>query len=199
LLVRNGRDSSSIRILAAISPRLAATQDRAEEIAGQLSQLIDLEVGLGRLELRMGNIQLRDLDPDQRIPADRLPPAEEIEGGQGLYTTFRTLALDQGLSLRQLIDVESAAYGLWSPVGSPESVAEEMIDWCKDGACDGFNVHPAYLPEGADLFFNSVVPILRERGMFRDEYSGSQLRSHLGLPRPKMVFDEVSSDTGQLT
>ena len=33
-----------------------------------------------------------------------------------------------------------------------------------------------------------VVPILRERGLFRREYTGRTLREHYGLPRPANTF-----------
>jgi len=31
-----------------------------------------------------------------------------------------------------------------------------------------------------------VVPELQRRGVFRDHYTGSTLREHLGLPRPEV-------------
>jgi hypothetical protein len=41
---------------------------------------------------------------------------------------------------------------------------------------------PPYLPEAFDVFIAEVLPILRRRGLFRDEYSGATLRQHYGLP-----------------
>jgi hypothetical protein len=35
-----------------------------------------------------------------------------------------------------------------------------------------------------ELFVDHVVPILRQRGLFRREYTGRTLREHYGLPRP---------------
>jgi hypothetical protein len=43
---------------------------------------------------------------------------------------------------------------------------------------------PTYHPEGSDLVFEEVVPILRARGLFRTEYEGSTLRDHFGLEIP---------------
>jgi len=40
------------------------------------------------------------------------------------------------------------------------------------------------------LFIERVVPILRHRGLFRTEYEGSTLRSHLGLPIPANRYAE---------
>ena len=43
---------------------------------------------------------------------------------------------------------------------------------------------PSHFPEGLRSFVDGVLPILRQRGVFRHEYSGTTLREHLGLPRP---------------
>lgn len=38
---------------------------------------------------------------------------------------------------------------------------------------------------GFDVFVDLVVPVLQERGLFRDAYAGAALRGHLGLGRPR--------------
>ena len=38
------------------------------------------------------------------------------------------------------------------------------------------------------MFVETVVPILRQRGLFRTEYRGRTLRDHFGLPRPQSRF-----------
>jgi hypothetical protein len=43
---------------------------------------------------------------------------------------------------------------------------------------------PAVLPSGLALFVDQVVPILRQRGLFRTSYEGVTLRDHYGLHRP---------------
>ena len=60
-----------------------------------------------------------------------------------------------------------------------------MEKWFRSRACDGFVLLPAYFPAGLDEFVDEVVPILRARGVFRTEYEGTTLRSHLGLPVPE--------------
>ena len=40
------------------------------------------------------------------------------------------------------------------------------------------------IPDGLDDFIALVLPELRRRGLFREEYTGRTLREHLGLPRP---------------
>ena len=68
--------------------------------------------------------------------------------------------------------------------GTPEQIADTIEHWGGRGAADGFNIMPAALPSGFELFAEHVVPILRQRGLIRREYEGTTLREHYGLPRP---------------
>ncbi|MDR6978734.1 hypothetical protein J2X68_005466 [Streptomyces sp. 3330] len=54
----------------------------------------------------------------------------------------------------------------------------------REDAADGFVLAPQRTPDGLDEFVDRVVPLLQERGVFRTEYAGHTLRSHLGLPAP---------------
>jgi alkanesulfonate monooxygenase SsuD/methylene tetrahydromethanopterin reductase-like flavin-dependent oxidoreductase (luciferase family) len=69
-------------------------------------------------------------------------------------------------------------------VGTPEQIADHMQLWLDEGACDGFNVMPAYFHDEFELFVDQVVPLLQRRGLYRKDYEGRTLRDHLGLPKP---------------
>ena len=84
--------------------------------------------------------------------------------------------------------------------GTPEQVADTIEHWCTHGAADGFNVMPAVLPSGLELFAEHVVPLLQRRGLFRTDYEGTTLREHYGLARPASQYtrdrEEVLAQTG---
>ncbi|MFD0448552.1 hypothetical protein ACFQ10_49245 [Streptomyces indonesiensis] len=46
---------------------------------------------------------------------------------------------------------------------------------------------PDVLPSGLAAFAEHVVPELRHRGLFRDDYAGATLRDHFGLARPPVA------------
>jgi len=73
-------------------------------------------------------------------------------------------------------------------IGTPADIADTMQEWFEADACDGFNITPATLPSAGEDFVDMVVPELRRRGLFRDEYAGTTLRDHLGLPKPRSRF-----------
>jgi hypothetical protein len=69
-------------------------------------------------------------------------------------------------------------------VGSPTTVADKLVEWWEARACDGFNIgidHPANFRRVVD----QVIPLLQERGVFREDYDSALLRGHLGLPVPE--------------
>lgn len=80
-------------------------------------------------------------------------------------------------------DIASRSHG--SVVSTPEQIADHMQLWLDEGACDGFNIMPAFFPDEFDLFVDQVVPILQRRAIYRTEYEGTTLRDHLGLPMPR--------------
>jgi alkanesulfonate monooxygenase SsuD/methylene tetrahydromethanopterin reductase-like flavin-dependent oxidoreductase (luciferase family) len=66
--------------------------------------------------------------------------------------------------------------------GTAVQIADVMQTWFVEGAADGFNVMPAWLPGSLTEFVDLVVPELQNRGLYRKAYEGRMLREHLGLP-----------------
>jgi alkanesulfonate monooxygenase SsuD/methylene tetrahydromethanopterin reductase-like flavin-dependent oxidoreductase (luciferase family) len=63
----------------------------------------------------------------------------------------------------------------------PASVADRLEEEFRAKSCDGFTIQmPAEL-SAIDDFVDLVLPALRRRGLFRESYRGTILRSHLGL------------------
>jgi hypothetical protein len=77
--------------------------------------------------------------------------------------------------------------GRQSFIGTPATVAAAINQFVQDDASDGFILVPHITPSGLDVFADTVVPLLQERGVFRTDYEGSTLRDHLGLAVPEAV------------
>jgi alkanesulfonate monooxygenase SsuD/methylene tetrahydromethanopterin reductase-like flavin-dependent oxidoreductase (luciferase family) len=91
-------------------------------------------------------------------------------------------------TVRRLLHRLAGARGHRVFAGTPEQVADTIEELFTSGAADGFDVMPPYYPGGLEVFVDNVVPILRERGIFRSEYAGRTLRGHFALPRPENRF-----------
>ena len=72
--------------------------------------------------------------------------------------------------------------------GTPDQVADTIVKWFSSGAADGFNIMAPALPSGLQAFIDHVLPILQRAGLFREEYEGTTLREHYGLPVPPNQF-----------
>jgi alkanesulfonate monooxygenase SsuD/methylene tetrahydromethanopterin reductase-like flavin-dependent oxidoreductase (luciferase family) len=76
-----------------------------------------------------------------------------------------------------------------SIVGTPERISDEIEGWFQSRAADGFVLQSSGLPGQFEDFVEQVVPLLRKRGVFRHEYTGTTLRDHLGLAAPANRYE----------
>lgn len=181
-----GRRPDHLRVLPGISPFLGSTEAEAKRLEEEIDDLIQPAASLDQLK-RMIGVDLSGYDLDGPVPRHII----DTNGPKGLASRFQ-LVVDivdrENPTIRQLIRRLAGARGHRVVVGTPEHVANEIQTWFEQGAADGFNVMPPYLTGGFDSFVSEVVPILRKRGLFRQDYSGTTLRDHYGLPRPESVF-----------
>ncbi|MFB7249859.1 LLM class flavin-dependent oxidoreductase [Microbacterium sp. NPDC056234] len=180
--IENGRDAEQVNVLPGLVPIIADTEEEARELEAELDRLIAPEFARDQLEkvlkLSPGSLRL-----DEPLPED-LPGEDEIEGAKSRYTLIVALARRENLTVRELIGRLGGGRGHRTFTGTPVQVADTIQHWFEHGAADGFNIMPAVLPSGLEVFVERVVPILQERGLFRTEYTGRTLREHYGLPRP---------------
>jgi FMN-dependent oxidoreductase (nitrilotriacetate monooxygenase family) len=177
-----GRDPDGVKILPGIVPVLGSTEAEARALEAELDRLIGAEAARERLA-HLLNVDPARLPLDRPLPDD-LPAEDEIEGAKSRYTLVVELARRERLTVRQLIGRLGGGRGHRTFAGTPEQVAGTIEHWHTHGAADGFNVMPAVLPSGLELFAEHVVPILQRRGLMRREYEGATLREHYGLARP---------------
>jgi len=175
-MARHGRDPESLLVMPGISPVIAASRAEAEERVAAMQQMIDPAVGLFLLSNLMGH-DLSGLDPD-----GPLPEMPATSGAQGRQAVLAAQARREGLSIRQLYQRAIAARGHWQPVGTAESVADEMQERFEAGAADGYNLM-TQMPGDLAQFGRTLIPELQRRGLFRTDYAGRTLRENLGLAR----------------
>ncbi|SHM18530.1 LLM class flavin-dependent oxidoreductase [Actinacidiphila paucisporea] len=192
-----GRDPEGIKILPGIVPVIGDTEEQARALDDELDRLIRPEFAVTQLSKTL-RVDPATLDLDRELPDD-IPSEDEIEGAKSRFTLIVELARRERLTVRQLIGRLGGGRGHRTFAGTAEQVADTIEHWYAAGAADGFNIMPAVLPSGLELFVDRVVPILQERGLFRTEYTGRTLREHYGLPRPaNRLFDTVDASAGHL-
>ena len=185
----NGRQREHAIILPGLSPLIGSTETEAKQLADELGELANPEAGRKRLSGRFGGYDFSDLPLDRTLSPDDFPDPDTVEAARSRTEVIIGLVRRERPTLRQLLTMLAGARGHHFFAGTPEQVADLMIDWVENGAADGFNVMPPILPAMLDIFIDQVIPILQRRGLFRTEYTGRTLRDHYKLPLPPSSFD----------
>ncbi|RQS62610.1 FMN-dependent monooxygenase [Burkholderia sp. Bp8963] len=174
-----GRDPDELKIMPGVFPIVGRTESEANEKFDALQSLIDPKVGLALVSGLTGGFDLSAYPLDGPIP-----PLPETNASKSRQQLTLELARRENLTIRQLYLRIAGARGHWQIVGTPEQIVDQLEERFVHYGADGFNVMAPTLPGGLDDFIALVLPELRRRGLFRDEYAGRTLRDHLGLRRP---------------
>jgi alkanesulfonate monooxygenase SsuD/methylene tetrahydromethanopterin reductase-like flavin-dependent oxidoreductase (luciferase family) len=200
---RYGR-ADQVTVLTGLSTVVAPTTQEAVALYDQLNAgfVLDPEEEVGDLvraggigeghrrnltsASRVFGVDLRGNDLGAAVPAATLAAVSE-EGARRLAEiarlTRRTIDGPRRITYGDLVHATPAQLS-HTVVGNPDEVADTIQEWFEDGAADGFNIYPDYVPGSVNAFTELVVPELQRRGLYRKDYRGRTLRDHLGLAVP---------------
>ncbi len=181
--VAHNRPSGIPRLYVNAQLLLGRTEKEVADAEERRIAELDLDAGRAVLAEHLAVPHLDDLDLDEVLPESLFVDEGTITRRAGRYQVFKTLALDKGLTLRELI-VYASGVGHWRAVGTPGSVADQIEHRYRRGTLDlvrlGFSG-----AEQEDLVYDALVPELRRRGLVEPTPpAGITLRERLGLPHP---------------
>ena len=174
-MAKYGRDPDQLLITPGLSVVVAPTRQEAQDKFEQLQSRVDFALASALFEI---DLSRHDLDG----PLPEILP--ETSNGRGRVQQLVDLARREKLTIRQLILRFGVSRGHVQVIGSPTEVADVIEEWFRGAGADGFNVVPPLLPGGFEDFIDLVLPELRRRGLFHEDYTGTTLRENLGLHRP---------------
>jgi FMN-dependent oxidoreductase (nitrilotriacetate monooxygenase family) len=187
-LARYGREEDSLKILPAATFAIGDTDEEARERSREIAlQQVRPEVALTYVEQVWGR-DLSGYDPDGPLPdVDPDTGSETARGWANRHAAVRAriaklreLSEAEGLSIRELVIRLTAQHTF---VGTPARIAAEIDRYVQERATDGFTIVGHLTPHGLDEFAERVVPLLQERGSYRQSYEeDATLRDLLGLP-----------------
>ncbi|MFQ3453264.1 LLM class flavin-dependent oxidoreductase [Bradyrhizobium sp. UFLA01-814] len=187
-----GREDDDLLVMPGIVPIVGRTKEEASQKLERLHSYMHSDVLIGIADLNLGFVtNLRSMNLDSLVP-EALPMTNFMQSRQKVLLGQ---ASRQKLTWRQLIRLISDSKGHLMVVGTPDEIADVMVDTFDQRAADGFNVMPVTLPGELKDFVEFVVPELRRRGKFRSGYSGQTLRDNLGLKRPPNPFTQADVRT----
>ncbi|WP_319449082.1 MULTISPECIES: LLM class flavin-dependent oxidoreductase [unclassified Mycobacterium] len=181
-----GRDPDAVLVLPGIVPFIGSTEREAAELARRYDELRIPEYGLSQLAWNF-EADPSVFDLDAPLP-DFILARPKLEGSQSRSDLIIELAVREHLTVRQLLSRLGGGRGHFTFVGTPDQAADTIVSWFEGGAADGFNIMAPGLPSELETFIEHVLPILRSKGLFREDYRGRTLREHYGLTVPANQF-----------
>ena len=176
-----GRDPDALKIMPGALCIVGRTHQQALRRQSLLDSLVHPDSGVPNLSMRLG-VDASGFDLDAELPD--IPQSNASRSSRDSLVAY---ARAKRLTVRELAQ-RVGRFGGLQMVGTAGEIADTMQLWLESEAADGFNVMFPTVPEGLDDFVELVVPELQRRGLFRSDYEGTTLRSHLGLKRPENQF-----------
>ena len=180
-IAEHGRDPESVKMLPMAYTVVGESRAHAEEREELfLHELVHPMASLTLLSELM-NHDFSGMALDAPITDELI---ESVSGIRGLVQNIKTHLGTETVTLADLAGHRATLLQGPRFVGTGPEVADQMQEWFDGGACDGFVIAATHSPGAYEDVVRLVVPELQRRGVFRDRYTGTTLREHLGLPRP---------------
>ena len=174
---KHGRNPDEILILPGCAPIVGQTAAEAEAKYQEIANLVVINDALNYLGRYFNDLDFTQYELDEAFP-DLGDYARN--GWESTTDSIKKLVKDENLTLRQMALRATTPKPAF--IGTPTYIADTMQEWFEAGAADGFMMNAAVLPDGFNDFIDHVLPILKERGLFRTEYEADTLHGNLGLP-----------------
>jgi len=185
---KHGRRPEEILMLPGCNPIVGSTAAEAEEKYQEIANLVVIEDALNYLGRYFNDMDFSPYGLDEPFP-DLGDFGRN--GWESTTDRIKQVARDENLTLREMALRSTTPRNEF--IGTPTQVADAMEAWFEEGAADGFMLTNSVLPQGFDDFVDHVLPILKERGLFRTEYEADTLRGNLGLPKPENRYSQKAS------
>ncbi|KAM3441242.1 hypothetical protein MY4824_001693 [Beauveria thailandica] len=160
-----GRDPRSIKVLALVTPILGRTEDEARAKYNDVKKYASLD---GALSLFGGwtGIDLGAYGDDEEL---REVESNAVRSTVQAYARFSPA---NSKWTKQTV-AEHVSLGGNGPlfVGTPAQVADSLETWVHEADVDGFNLAYALFPQTFQDIIDLLVPELRKRGLFWDDYA----------------------------
>lgn len=177
-----GRDPAGIRIVPGLVVILGETREEALR-KHELFSGAGTEDGLIARFVKENGIDPDGFDPDAILDAERFIPDPNRLQAVGMGLGLSDLLTHEKLTAREAVRRSEGHHRLL--LGTPEEVADGIIDLWADGTVDGYTLQPPRAPDDIEEFVEKVVPILQDRGIYRTRYEEKTVRERYGLPFPE--------------
>lgn len=179
-----GREPGHVKVCPLVVVVSGDTRAMAEAQLEEIDKLPKPIDGLVLLS-EVLNFDFASKAPDEPFTHEELA---NISGLQAIRDQVVHLSGKHNPTVRDFVNFSNRGNVREHPlfVGSPQDIADGFEEWFTEGGCDGFVIAATHIPGAYEDLTRLVVPELQKRGLFRRDYTGTTLRDHLGLPKPKI-------------
>jgi alkanesulfonate monooxygenase SsuD/methylene tetrahydromethanopterin reductase-like flavin-dependent oxidoreductase (luciferase family) len=166
-----GRQPNDIKLFLGANVIVAPTRTEAQELHLEYKRFVDVQ---GQLALISGwtGIDFSAFDLDDAVKYVK------SNATQSMVENI-TVRSETPLKIRDLAAFDGIGGRGPFLVGSPQDVADGLIQWVDETGVDGFNLTRLVVPETLNAFVDLVIPELQARGRYKTEYSPGTLREKL--------------------
>ena len=185
-LPRYHRQAEDLLIFQGVSVLVGEDADDVERQYQQMAALVSIEDALNYLGRYFEHHDFSQYPLDQPFPELGALGANSF---RSTTDEIKRVARQRQLTLRQVALEAATPRPLFH--GTARQVADGLQHWFESDATDGFIIQGA-TPEVLARVVNEVVPLLQQRGIYRQDYPGQTLRTSLGLPTPVNSFTQAT-------
>ena len=167
--VSYGRGPDAVRVFVPATIIVAPTDAEARDIQHDYERCTD-QVGNLASRSSLTGIDLSKYGPDDPMPGAKTNASQSI--GAALTTGAQRV-----LHIRDLMEFgEGRDLFL---VGSPSTVADQLIEWAEYTGVDGLNLTRTVEPGSLQNFCKLLVPELQDRGAYKTAYAEGPMREKM--------------------
>lgn len=168
---RIGRSPDDVKIIMGVSVIVGNTDAQANEKYAEYIEYASPEAGLANFAAGTG-IDFSKYELDEPI----LPPKKN----NGIQSSVTATTQGKNPKTRRQLLADFALGGRYTPIiGSPQTVADEMISWARETGIDGFNLARTVTPDCFEDVVNLLIPELQNRGVYKTEYKSGTFREKI--------------------
>lgn len=167
-----GRDPQHVKVLQMINVVVAPTDEQAQKRYESYRSLVSFAGAMARFSSYTG-LDMAQFDPD--VPLKYV----KTEGGQSTLKFFTSVDSGKDWTTRDIAEYTGVGGTAPTIVGSPTTVADELIQWMDASGIDGYNLAGVIKFQDHADFIEHVVPELQRRGRMWSEYEGTTMREKL--------------------
>jgi FMN-dependent oxidoreductase (nitrilotriacetate monooxygenase family) len=168
-----GRSRDDVAVIVGSTVITAPTDEAARRKYLEIREYLDVRGSLA-IYSALAGVDFSKYDPDD--------PIEYLKNDANQSFLERITILSTGRKWRvkdlTAFHPDSPTAGVFL-VGSPSTIADEMIGWVDETGIDGFNLVRTVEPDGLAAIVDLVVPELQRRGAYKTKYAEGTLRNKL--------------------